>query len=180
MIHGTSTEFHAYVANDYNLSTTETGAYYNSNVIGIAEAFPFAGVENKPYSIDFTAKQSNETLVVQFGDANDGKEFWFKFADLKVSKYIYPLAYEQIDFVAQDDNKYTPLAYIESTGAVRENAFTTTYVAKASTEVDIKFNLYSNNGWAAVFCGRNGNDAGNGISLYKNGGANKFGYFVGG
>ena len=175
-----STEFHAYVANDYNLSTTETGASYNSNVIGIAEAFPFAGVENKPYSIDFTAKQSNETLVVQFGDANDGKEFWFKFANLKVSKYIYPLAYEEIDFVAQDDNKYTPLAYIESTGAVRENAFTTTYVAKANTEVDIKFNLYSNNGWAAVFSGRNGSDASTGISLYKNGGADKFGYFVGG
>ncbi|MBR6030742.1 MAG: Ig-like domain-containing protein [Bacteroidaceae bacterium] len=175
-----STEFHAYVANDYNLGTTETGASYNSNVIGIAEAFPFAGVENKPYSIDFTAKQNNETLVVQFGDANDGKEFWFKFANLKVSKYIYPLAYEPIDFVVQDDNKYTPLAYIESTGAARENAFTTTYIAKASTEVDIKFNLYSNNGWAAVFCGRNGGDAGNGISLYKNGGADKFGYFVGG
>ena len=175
-----STEFHAYVANDYNLGTTETGASYNSNVIGIAEAFPFSGVENKPYSIDFTAKQNNETLVVQFGDANDGKEFWFKFANLKVSKYIYPLAYEEIDFVAQDDNKYTPLAYIESTGAVRENAFTTTYVAKANTEVDIKFNLYSNNGWAAVFSGRNGSDASTGISLYKNGGADKFGYFVGG
>ncbi|MBR1499011.1 MAG: Ig-like domain-containing protein [Bacteroidaceae bacterium] len=175
-----STPFHAYVANDYNLNTTETGASYNSNVIGIAEAFPFAGVENKPYSIDFTAKQNNETLVVQFGDANDGKEFWFKFASLKVSKYVYPLPYEQIDFIAQDDNKYTPLAYIESTGAARENAFTTTYVAKASTEVDIKFNLYSNNGWAAVFSGRNGSDASTGISLYKNGGADKFGYFVGG
>ena len=175
-----NTEFHAYVANDYNLSTTETGANYNNNVIGIAEAFPFAGVENKEYSIDFTAKQNNETLVVQFGDANDGKQFWFKFANLKVSKYIYPLAYEPIDFVAQDDNKYTPLAYIESTDAARENAFTTTYIAKASTEVDIKFNLYSNNGWAAVFSGRNGSDASTGISLYKNGGADKFGYFVGG
>jgi len=176
-----STEFHAYVANDYNLSTTETGASYNSNVIGIAEAFPFAGVENKPYSIDFTAKQSNETLVVQFGDANDGKEFWFKFANLKVSKYIYPLAYEQIDFVAQDDNKYTPLEYIESTGAVRENAFTTSYKAKASTEVDIKFNIAKANGWQAIFCGRNGSDASNGISLYVNGNNNsKFGYFVGG
>ena len=175
-----STEFHAYVANDYNLNTTETGANYNNNVIGIAEAFPFGGVENKAYSIDFTAKQNNETLVVQFGDANDGKEFWFKFASLKVSKYVYPLPYEQIDFIAQDDNKYTPLAYIESTGASRENAFTTTYVAKANTEVDIKFNLYSNNGWAAVFSGRNGSDAGTGISLYKNGGADKFGYFVGG
>ena len=175
-----STPFHAYVANDYNLSTTETGANYNNNVIGIAEAFPFGGVENKAYSIDFTAKQNNETLVVQFGDANDGKEFWFKFASLKVSKYVYPLPYEQIDFIAQDDNKYTPLAYIESTGASRENAFTTTYVAKANTEVDIKFNLYSNNGWAAVFSGRNGSDAGTGISLYKNGGADKFGYFVGG
>jgi len=175
-----STEFHAYVSNAYDLGTTETGANYNGNVIGIAEAFPFSGVENKAYSIDFTAKQNNETLVVQFGDANDGKEFWFKFANLKVSKYNYPLAYEPIDFIAQDDNKYTPLAYIESTGAVRENAFTTTYKAKASTEVDIKFNLYSNNGWAAIFSGRDGQDAGKGISLYKNGGADKFGYFVGG
>ncbi len=175
-----STPFHAYVSNAYDLGTTETGANYNGNVIGIAEAFPFAGVENKEYSIDFTAKQNNETLVVQFGDANDGKEFWFKFANLKVSKYNYPLAYEPIDFIAQDDNKYTPLAYIESTGAVRENAFTTTYKAKASTEVDIKFNLYSNNGWAAIFSGRDGQDAGKGISLYKNGGADKFGYFVGG
>ena len=175
-----STPVHAFVANDYNLGTTETGASYNNNVIGIAEAFPFAGVENKDYSIDFTAKQNNETLVVQFGDANDGKNFWFKFANLKVSKYIYPLAYEEIDFVAPDDNKYTPLAYIESTGAVKENAFTTTYIAKASTEVDIKFNLYSNNGWAAIFSGRNGTDAGTGISLYKNGGSDKFGYFVGG
>lgn len=175
-----STQFHAFVTNAYDLGMTATGDAIGGDIIGIAEAFPFAGVENKPYSIDFTAKQSNETLVVQFGDVNDGKNFWFKFANLKVSKYIYPLAYEQIDFVAQDDNKYTPLEYIESTGAVRENAFTTTYKAKASTEVDIKFNLYSNNGWAAVFCGRNGSDAGNGISLYKNGGANKFGYFVGG
>ena len=176
------TPFHAYVTNDYNLGTTETGANYNNNVIGIAEAFPFDGVENKAYSIDFTAKQNNETLVVQFGDANDGKEFWFKFADLKVSKYIYPLAYEEIDFVVQDDNKYTPLAYIESTGAARENAFTTTYVAKASTEVDIKFHMYNpgNGDWRAVFSGRNADDAGTGISLYKNGGADKFGYFVGG
>ena len=176
-----STPFHAYVANDYNLSTTETGANYNNNVIGIAEAFPFGGVENKAYSIDFTAKQNNETLVVQFGDANDGKEFWFKFASLKVSKYVYPLPYEQIDFIAQDDNKYTPLAYIESTGASSENAFTTTYVAKANTEVDIKFNIAKANGWQAIFCGRNGSDASNGISLYVNGNNNsKFGYFVGG
>lgn len=178
------TPFHAYVANDYNLNTTETGANYNNNVIGIAEAFPFAGVENKPYSIDFTAKQDNETLVVQFGDADDGKNFWFKFANLKVSKYVYPLAYEPIDFVAQDDNKYTPLAYIESTGAERTNAFTTTYIAKASTEVDIKFNIAKANGWQAIFSGRgrvDGDDAGNGISLYINGNNNnQFGYFVGG
>lgn len=176
-----STQFHAFVTNAYDLGMTATGDAIGGDIIGIAEAFPFAGVENKPYSIDFTAKQSNETLVVQFGDVNDGKNFWFKFANLKVSKYIYPLAYEQIDFVAQDDNKYTPLEYIESTGAVRENAFTTTYKAKASTEVDIKFNIAKANGWQAIFCGRNGSDASNGISLYVNGNNNsKFGYFVGG
>ena len=176
-----STPFHAFVTNEYNLGTTKIGDVLEGDIIGITEAFPFEGVENKPYSIDFTAKQSNETLVVQFGDVDDGKEFWFKFASLKVSKYIYPLAYEPIDFVAQDDNKYTPLEYIESTGAVRENAFTTTYVAKASTEVDIKFNIAKVNGWQAIFCGRNGGDAGNGISLYVNGNNNsKFGYFVGG
>ena len=173
-----NTPFHAFVTNEYNLGTTTVGDVLEGDIIGVTEAFPFDGVENKPYSIDFTAKQSNETLVIQFGDVDDGKEFWFKFASLKVSKYIYPLAYEEIDFV--DENKYTPLAYIESTGAIKENAFTTTYKAKASTEVEIKFNLYSNNGWAAVFCGRNGGDNSTGISLYKNGGADKFGYFVGG
>ncbi|MBQ8452624.1 MAG: Ig-like domain-containing protein [Prevotella sp.] len=177
-----ATPFHAFVTNAYDLGMTTIGDVIEGDVIGIAEAFPFAGVENKPYSIDFTAKQSKETLVVQFGDANDGKEFWFKFANLKVSKYVYPLAYEEIDFVAQDDNKYTPLAYIESTGAVRENAFTTPYIAKASTEVDIKFHMYNpgNGDWRAIFCGRNGQGSGTGISLYKNGGADKFGYFVGG
>ena len=172
---------HVFVTNNYDLGTNATGDAIGGDIIGIAEALPFAGVENKSYSIDFTAKQSNETLVVQFGDAADGQNFWFKFADLKVSKYIYPLAYEEIDFVAQDDNKYTPLEYIESTGAARENAFTTTYVAKASTEVDIKFNIAKANGWQAIFCGRNGSDASNGISLYVNGNNNsKFGYFVGG
>lgn len=176
-----STEFHAYVANDYNLNTTETGANYNSNVIGIAEAFPFAGVENKPYSIDFTAKQNNETLVVQFGDANDGKEFWFKFANLKVSKYIYPLAYEPIDFIAQDDNKYTPLAYIESTSASRENAYTLPYNPKTATQIDTKFQVYdTSTGWCGIFCARNVG-AGTGISLYMNGNDRAhFGYFTGG
>ena len=177
-----STEFHAFVSNAYDLGMTTTGNVLEGDIIGIAEAFPFAGVENKPYSIDFTAKQNNETLVVQFGDvADDNHGFWFKFANLIVSKYVYPLAYEPIDFVAQDDNKYTPLDYIESTAAARENAYTTTYKAKASTEVDIKFNIAQANGWQAIFCGRNGSDAGNGISLYINGNNNsKFGYFVGG
>lgn len=177
-----STEFHAFVSNAYDLGMTTTGNVLEGDIIGIAEAFPFAGVENKPYSIDFTAKQNNETLVVQFGDvADDNHGFWFKFANLIVSKYVYPLAYEPIDFVAQDDNKYTPLDYIESTAAARDNAFTTTYKAKASTEVDIKFNIAQANGWQAIFCGRNGSDAGNGISLYINGNNNsKFGYFVGG
>ena len=173
-------EIHPFVSNAYDLGTTETGANYNGNVIGIAEAFPFSGAENKAYSIDFTAKQKNETLVIQFGDGNDGKDFWFKFANLKVGKYVYPNKYEDIDFVAQDNNKYTPLAYIESTSASRENAYTTNYIANINTEVDIKFNLYSNNNWAAIFSGRDGQDAGKGISLYKNGGADKFGYFVGG
>ena len=174
-----STEFHAYVANDYNLNTTETGAYYNDNVIGIAEAFPFAGVENKPYSIDFTAKQNNETLVVQFGDVDDGKEFWFKFANLKVSRYVYPLAYEPIDFVVQDDNKYTPLAYIESTSAARENSFTLPYIPVTATQIDTKFQVYdTSSGWCGIFSARN-TYAGTGISLYMNNDRAHFGYFTG-
>ena len=99
-----STPFHAFVTNDYNLGTTAVGDVLGGNIIGIAEAFPFAGVEDKAYSIDFNAKQSNETLVVQFGDVDDGdKGFWFKFANLKVSKYIYPLPYEQIDLVFEPE-----------------------------------------------------------------------------
>ena len=85
-----------------------------------------------------------------------------------------------VEVVDQARLYYTPLAYIESTDAAKENAYTTNYVPNANTVVNIKFNSYSTGSWRAIFSGRNGADAGTGISLYQNGNGTDFGYFVGG
>lgn len=77
---------------------------------------------------------------------------------------------------------YTLLDYIESTTAVRENVFTTPYIAKGNVQVDFKFRstMVGGGNWRAIFSGRDGSDAGTGISLYQNGDGNHYGYFVGG
>ena len=111
------------------------------------------------------AKAMTEAVMaIQFGVGNDGKDFYFHFDDLKIEFVDYPQKYD-IDWV--DPNKYTALEYIESTGAARENVFTTPYYFKASSEIDTKFQSYGNGGWRAIFCGRNGSNSG--ISLYQNG-----------
>jgi hypothetical protein len=84
-----------------------------------------------------------------------------------------------VEVVDQARLSYTPLAYIESTDATRENAYTTNYIPNANTVVNIRFNSYSTGGWRAIFCGRDGTNYQSGISLYQNGDS-KFGYFVGG
>ena len=51
-----------------------------------------------PVSMDFTASQSNLYLYVQFGAVKDDIDYEFKFSNLKVAKYVYPVAYNENAF----------------------------------------------------------------------------------
>ena len=175
---------HASVWNGYDLYTSGTFRYIGDDGGNILASFAFqyqTEVTDLPVVMDFTAFQDVETLIIQFGDGEDGEhDFWWRFNDVNVSKYVYPVEYAPIEIEVEDPNKYTPLEYIESTNAARDNAYTTPYVANKDTEVDIQFQSYSGGSWRAIFSGRNGREANNGISLYQNGDDNHFGYFVGG
>lgn len=154
--------------------------YYPTSVGGDILGFvtlPKAAANNQPYSFNFTADASETTLAINFGVVDDAPQYLFHFDNLNIEFVDYPVKYA-IDWV--DPNKYTPLAYIEGTSQARENTFTTPYIAKANTEVGIKFQSYSGGDWRAIFSGRNAGDAGTGISLYQNGDQAHFGYFVGG
>jgi len=86
-------EMHAYVCNFWNLDTQESGLTVSNSVLA-TKTFAFAGGENVPFSLDFTADREEQTLVFQFGDVNDGNSsFWFEFDNLSVKKYVYPEAY---------------------------------------------------------------------------------------
>ena len=151
------------------------------DVLGVVHVSK-AAQTNAPYSFSFIADAEETTLAVNFGVVDDAPNYLFHFDNLMIEEQPIVEAYDKsaFEFVAGDDHTYSPLAYIESTGAIRENPFTLPYIANDNTEVDVKFNLYQNNGWAAIFSGRNGADANTGISLYKNGDRAQFGYFVGG
>ncbi|MBO6125031.1 MAG: Ig-like domain-containing protein [Bacteroidaceae bacterium] len=174
---------HASVWNGYDLGTSGTYRYIGDDNNNILASFAFqyqTEVTDLPVVMDFTAAQTTETLIIQFGDGEDGEHgFWWRFNDVKVAKYVYPVAYQEI--IAADPNKYTPLEYIENKSAARENAYTLPYSPVTNTQIDIKFKVNdTSTGWSAIFCGRN-KDAGTGISLYMNGNDRAhFGYFTGG
>ena len=168
------TQIPVFVTNNENFGRELVPSGASGAVLGFV-GLPQAAMTNHPYSFTFTADGTEAVMAIQFGVGNDGKDFYFHFDDLKIEFVDYPQKYD-IDWV--DPNKYTALEYIESTGAARENVFTTPYYFKASSEIDTKFQSYGNGGWRAIFCGRNGSDSG--ISLYQNGNGVDFGYFVGG
>ena len=166
-----------FVTNNWDFPQND---FYPTSVGGQVLGFttlPKAAVTNQPYSFTFTADGTEVTLGINFGVVNDRTDYHFNFDNLNIEFVDYPQKYA-IDWA--DPNKYTPLAYIEATNQARENVFTAPYYAKATTEVDIKFQSYSGGDWRAIFSGRNAGDAGTGISLYQNGNQTKFGYFVGG
>ena len=168
-----------FVTNNWNFPQND---FYPTAVGGQILGFttlPKAAVTNQLYSFTFTADDTEATLAINFGVVDDAPEYHFRFDNLTIEFVDYPQKY---DIFWKNDYTYTPLAYIESTTAARENPFTTPYFANASTEVDIKFYTYApdNGDWRAIFSGRNGSDANTGISLYRNGNGKNFGYFVGG
>ena len=134
-------------------------------------------VENEPYSFDFTTDKEEAVLAIQFGVGDDNKDFFFRFSNLNVEQYVYPAKYDEITW--KDTKKYTPLAYIESTSAARENVFEFPYKPTTDTKVSVKFWTEKQEGWRAIFSARN-TYAGTGMSLYINGNDNAhIGYFTG-
>ena len=145
-------------------------------------ALPNTETIDQPYSTVFTANHNYALLCIQFGVCDDGSHdpaFAFSFNNIKVEKQVVPAAYNAIDYA--DPVKYTELAYIESTSASRENAFTLPYNPVTATQIDAKFQVYdTSTGWCGIFSARN-TYAGTGISLYMNGNDRAhFGYFTGG
>ena len=135
-------------------------------------------VENEPYSFDFTTDKEDAVLGIQFGVGDDNKNFYFRFSNLNIEQIVYPQKYEEI--IWKDTKKYTPLAYIESKTAARENVFEFPYKPTTDTKVNVKFWTDKSEGWRAVFSARNVY-AGTGMSLYINGNDNAhIGYFTGG
>lgn len=143
-------------------------------------ALPNTATTNMDCSATFTAAHNYALMCIQFGVVDDGAHtpsFAFSFNNITVQKRVCPAAYREITWA--DPVKYTPLAYIESTGATRENAFTLPYPPTTATQIDTKFMVYdSSQGWCGIFCARN-TYAGTGISLYMNGNRENFGYFTG-
>lgn len=170
------TQLPVFVTNNWDFGRTMVPSSVGGEVLGFV-GLPQAALTNQPYSFTFTADGTETVLAIQFGVGNDLVDFFFHFDDLNIEFVDYPVKYA-IDWV--DPNKYTPLAYIEGTSQVRENPFTTPYIAMAGTEVGIKFQSYGGGDWRAIFSGRDGGDANTGISLYQNGDQAHFGYFVGG
>ena len=145
-------------------------------------ALPNTETTDQAYSTAFVANHTYALLCIQFGVVDDGSHdpaFAFSFNDIKVEKQVFPVAYRDITWA--DPVKYTELAYIESTGASRENAFTLPYNPITATQIDTKFQVYdTSSGWCGIFSARN-TYAGTGISLYMNGNDRAhFGYFTGG
>ena len=167
-----------FVTNNWDFGREIYPTSVGGEILGVV-GLPKAAMSNQPYSFTFVADGTEAVMAIQFGVVDDAPEYLFHFDDLNVEFVDYPVKYA-IDWV--DPNKYTPLAYIEGTSQARENTFTTPYIAKANTEVGVKFYTYKpNNGdWRAIFSGRDAGNADTGISLYRNGNGQKFGYFVGG
>ncbi len=80
-----NTEMHAYVCNFWDLGTMESGLDVSNSVLA-TQAFSFDGGEDVPFSLDFIADRDDQTLLLQFGDVDDGKNFWFEFDNLLVAK----------------------------------------------------------------------------------------------
>jgi hypothetical protein len=143
---------------------------------------PKTAQNNAPHSFTFVADAPETTLAVNFGVVDDAPQYLFHFDNIKIESVPVLEEYDSSIFEIDetDNHTYSPLAYIESTGAIRENPFTLPYIPVTATQLQTAFNVYdTSDGWCAIFCGRN-TYAGTGISLYMNGNKQNFGYFTGG
>ena len=143
---------------------------------------PKTAQNNAPHSFTFVADAPETTLAVNFGVVDDAPQYLFHFDNIKIESVPVLEEYDSSIFEIDetDNHTYSPLAYIESTGAIRENPFTLPYIPVTATQLQTAFNVYdTSDGWCGIFSARN-TFAGTGISLYMNGNKQNFGYFTGG
>ena len=172
----TYTQIPVFVVNSWGFSSTLVPSGASGEVLGYV-GLPQGELNNQPYSFTFTADDEN-VLAIQFGVGDDYKEFHFRFDKWNIESLEYPESYAEITW--KDTKKYTPLAYIESISAARENVFEFPYKPTTDTKVNVKFQTEKEGGWRAIFSARNVG-AGTGMSLYINGNDNAhIGYFTGG
>ncbi len=112
----------AFVSNNWDLGTQAHGT--EDFVLG-SEILPFAAQTNMPVSIDFTAKQDWQALVLQFGLVNDGESYWFQFDNMSVKQYYYGEAYPIL-------NQYKPMLK----ELIEEATTLTTYTEAQRTALD--------------------------------------------
>ena len=89
----------AIVLNNEHFNITNTGANLGGGD-GVLNSYllPTEATEGHPVSLDFTAEQDFEMLVMQFGYVDDGAQgFWFDFNNLKLQKLEYPESYPVIN-----------------------------------------------------------------------------------
>ena len=171
-----------FVTNNWDFPQND---YYPTAVGGEILGFttlPKTAQNNAPHSFTFVADAPETTLAVNFGVVDDAPQYLFHFDNIKIESVPILEEYDSSIFEIDetDNHTYSPLAYIESTGAIRENPFTLPYIPVTATQLQTAFNVYdTSDGWCAIFCGRN-THAGTGISLYMNGNKQNFGYFTGG
>lgn len=172
-----------FVTNNWDFPQVD---YYPTSVGGEILGFttlPKTAQDNAPHSFTFVADATETTLAVNFGVVDDAPQYLFHFDNIKIESVPILEEYDSSIFEIDetDNHTYSPLAYIESTGAIRENAFTLPYIPVTATQLQTAFNVYdTSSGWCAIFCGRD-TYAGTGISLYMNGNDRAhFGYFTGG
>lgn len=177
----TYTQLPVFVTNNWDFGRAMVPSGVGGEVLGYV-GLPQAALTNQPYSFTFIADGTEAVLAIQFGVGDDFKDFFFHFDNIKIESVPILEEYDSSIFEIDetDNHTYSPLAYIESTGAIRENPFTLPYIPVTATQLQTAFNVYdTSDGWCAIFCGRN-TYAGTGISLYMNGNKQNFGYFTGG
>ena len=121
-------EMRAYVANFWDLATQETAATVSSSVLA-TQALPYHATTDMAVSLNFTADKTDQTLVFQFGDVEDGnKGYWFEFDNLSVKKYTFPVSYSDLEVAiksiawAKDKGIDTSIAETLLAQAIVENS----------------------------------------------------------
>ncbi len=86
------TELPVFIINNPEFDRGIVPSGVSGSVLGLI-GLTNAAVEDQPYEFNFVADGTSETMVIQFGVGDDGKDFFFHFDELTIEHYIYPQKY---------------------------------------------------------------------------------------